>query len=82
MGLVDGPGFVVVPLLSREGLTRRLLPGATAPFPALDQELTKFPAPAGLLTKFSAPARNCFDFALPGLPAEIGGRGRLVGKVA
>ena len=48
-----------VPLLSQEGPTCRFLPGATAPFPALDQELTKFPAPAGSLVKFlSAPTRN------------------------
>ena len=35
-----------VPLLSQEGPTCRLLPGATAPFPALDQELTLTVAPA------------------------------------
>ena len=32
--------MVRVPLLSQEGLTCRLLPGATAPFPALDQEFS------------------------------------------
>ena len=32
-----------VPLLSQEGPTRRLLPGAAAPYPALDQ-ISKFPA--------------------------------------
>ena len=36
MGLVDGPGFVVVPLLSGGGPPRRLLAGAAAPWsPAL-----------------------------------------------
>ena len=35
-----------VPLLSQEGPTCRLLPGAAAPFPALDQELTSTAAPA------------------------------------
>ena len=43
-----------VPLLSQEGPTCRLLPGATAPYPALDQ------VPA----KLSTPARDCFDFVL------------------
>ena len=33
------PGFGV-PLFSQEGLTCRLLPGATAPYPALDQEFS------------------------------------------
>ena len=45
---------VGVPLLSQEGLTCRLLPGATAPCPALDQALIMVPA---------APAtiEDCFD---------------------
>ena len=37
---------VRVPLLSQEGLTCRLLPGATAPYPALDQEFVSTEAPA------------------------------------
>ena len=42
-----------VPLLSREGLTRRLLAGAAAPWsPALDP------------VKSSAPATECFDFEM------------------
>ena len=45
--------MIVVPLLSQEGLTCRLLPGAAAPYPALDQVPVMF---------LSAPARNCFDF--------------------
>ena len=40
---------VRVPLLSQEGPTCRLLPGATAPFPALDQELTSTAAPVAIL---------------------------------
>ena len=38
VGLVEVPGVVVL-LLSQEELTRRLLPGATAPYPAPDQVL-------------------------------------------
>ena len=33
-----------VPLLSQEGRTRCLLPGATAPYPVLDQAMMMFPA--------------------------------------
>ena len=52
---------VDVPLLSQEGLTRRLLPGATAPYPALDQ-MSKFPAVSPrFVSKFlAAPARFVF----------------------
>ena len=73
--LVDGPalGKLVrgskpipsfeVPLLSREGLTRRLLPGAAAPWsPALDP-VSKFPAVARFVL-FPAAARSCFYFDL------------------
>ena len=41
--LQAAPASNWVPLLSPEGLTGRLLPGATAPYPALDQAM-KFPA--------------------------------------
>ena len=50
VGLVEVPE-IVVPLLSQEGLTCRLLPGATAPYPALDLEFSLLAAAAAL---------NCF----------------------
>ena len=59
---------VGVPLLSQEGPTCRLLPGATAPYPALDQELTKFSAVARMV-KFPAAARGCFGFVETALVA-------------
>ena len=52
------PFFVFeVPLLSQEGLTCRLLPGAAAPWsPALDP-VSKFPAVARFVSKFLATTR-------------------------
>ena len=50
------PVWFVVPLLSREGLTRRLLAGAAAPWsPALDP-VSKFPDLA------PATAKSCYCF--------------------
>ena len=66
---------VVVPLLSREGLTRRLLPGAAAPWsPALG------PVPINL----STPATDCFvlNSSLGSGPADGVETGRLGSEVA
>ena len=49
-----------VPLLSQEGPTCRLLPGATAPYPTPGQALTKFPAVVQELTKLVSPSRFVF----------------------
>ena len=60
------PALVAVkmPLLSREGRTRCLVPGPTAPYPALDQAL-KYSAAARFVPEFSAePATVCIVFVL------------------
>ena len=49
-----------VPLLSREGLTRRLLAGAAAPWSPALNPVSKFPAVARFLSNFPASARIVF----------------------
>ena len=57
--LQAAPASNWVPLLSPEGLTGRLLPGATAPWsPALNP-----------VSKFPAAGRSCFDFEKVALEA-------------
>ena len=46
VAIETAPLVLRVPLLSQEGLTCRLLSGATAPCPALDQVLVNLSAPA------------------------------------
>ena len=49
-----------VPLLSREGLPRRLLAGAAAPWSPALNPVSKFPAIARFVLKFPAAARFVF----------------------
>ena len=53
--------LVGVPLLSQEGPTCRLLPGAAAPNPALGLAL-KFPTAAGFVVVKTVALVHCFGF--------------------